>query len=273
MYEEPIFFCHSFSNTLLSNKTKEFYKLYKYNKIYIYSYIYHEKSLHLFPKISFMADKDQVRPLAPASNNRFRSEEDDNLSIQLKLPRRKPYAKCCGCLAAILVLIAVTMLILSFTVLHVKGPIIKMNSVTVDPFQINNGSVSTDTNITLTADVSVKNPNVASFRFGNTTTAVYYSGVEVGEGRSPGGLAKARRTMSMNLTVEIVPAKIMAVPGLVAEVGSGSLTMDSYTRIEGRVKIVNIVKKKVVVKLNCTLTYNFASKGIQGQSCKRHVSL
>ncbi|PON97738.1 Immunoglobulin-like fold containing protein [Trema orientale] len=221
-----------------------------------------------------MAEKEQVRPLASASpNNRFRSEEDDNLSIQLKLRRRKSYAKCCGCAAAIIVIIAVAMLILAFTVFHVRGPIVRMNSVTVDPLQIGNGTIRTGSNLTLVADVSVKNPNAASFRFGNTTTAVYYGGAAVGEGMNPAGLARARRTMRMNLTVEIVRARLMAAPGLMAEVGSGSLTMDSYTKIEGRVKILNIVKKSVEVKLNCTLTYNFTSKGIERQKCIRHVSL
>lgn len=222
-----------------------------------------------------MAEKEQVRPLAPATNNnsQFRSYEEENLSIQLKLGRKRSYAKCCGCAVAILVLIAVTMLILAFTVFHVRGPIVKMNSVTIDPIKTGNGPNRTDRSITLIADVSVKNPNAASFRFGNTTTGIYYRGAEVGEGRNPAGLARARRTMRMNLTVEIDRAKLLAEPGLMAEVASGSLTMDSYTRIEGRVKILSIARKNVVVKLNCTLTYNFSSQGIQQQSCKRRVSL
>ncbi|XP_062074464.1 uncharacterized protein LOC133778521 [Humulus lupulus] len=223
-----------------------------------------------------MAEKDQVRPLAPVATNRFRSDEDDNLSIQLKVPRRRTYVKCCGCVTAILVLIAVTFIILAFTVFHVRGPIVKMITVTGDPRQLANitALVAASSNLTLIADMSVKNPNVASYRFGNTTTAVYCGGAEVGEGRNLGGIARARRTMRMNLTVDVSPAKLLTAPGFLAEYQANkSLTMNSFTRIVGRVKILNIVKKEVVVRLNCTVTYNLSSNAIQRQHCIRRVIL
>ncbi|KAM6557617.1 hypothetical protein CsatB_004636 [Cannabis sativa] len=223
-----------------------------------------------------MAEKDQVRPLASISPNRFSTEEQQHHHHHHhNLHRKKSYAKCCGCITAIILLIAVTFLILAFTVFDVKGPIIKMISVTGDPRQLANlaAVIAGSSNLTLIADMSVKNPNVASFRFGNTTTAVFYGGAEVGEGRNPGGIARARRTMRMNLTVDVSPAKLVAAPGFLAEYGEKSLTMKSFTKIDGRVKILNMVKKRVVVRLNCTVTYNLSSNVIQRQSCIRRVNL
>ncbi|XP_009334495.1 late embryogenesis abundant protein At1g64065 [Pyrus x bretschneideri] len=215
--------------------------------------------------------KEQVKPFAPANSHYLRSDEEEVASLHIKLRQRK-YVHCCGCVSAVFLIIAVTAIVLGFTVFHVKDPKIKMNEVTVQRLELANGTLRSDTNITLLADVSVKNPNVASFKYSNATTLVYYSGTEVGEGRTPAGVAKARRTSRMNVTVDIVPRKILGVPGLMREVASGELTMTTYTRIQGKVKVV-MVKKNVVVELNCTVRYNFSSGEIQREDCKRRVRL
>ncbi|XP_004300836.1 PREDICTED: uncharacterized protein LOC101297936 [Fragaria vesca subsp. vesca] len=213
---------------------------------------------------------EQVKPLAPSSRYSVRShdlEEDVVASVHLKLTQRK-YVHCCGLASAMFLILAVIAIVLGFTVFHVKGPKITMNGVT-----ITNGSLTNGSNITIMVDVSIKNPNVASFRYENTSTLVYFNGTEVGEGRSPAGVAKARRTMRMNVTVDIVPAKILAVPEFNKESKAGALTFTSFTSAHGKVKVA-MVKKNVVVELNCTMVYNLASGGIQaGDKCRRRVRL
>ncbi|XP_062029368.1 uncharacterized protein LOC133745327 [Rosa rugosa] len=211
--------------------------------------------------------REQVKPLAPSSRYSVRSHdlEDDVPSLHItKFSQRNYY--CCGLAAAMFLILAVIAIVLGFTVFHVKGPRITMNGVTTA-----NGSLLTGSNITLLADVSIKNPNVASFKYENTTTLVYFKGTQVGEGRSPAGVAKARRTMRMNVTVDIVQAKIRAVPEFSKESAAGVLNLTSFTRVHGKVKVV-MVKRNVVVELNCTMTYNF-SQGIQGDKCKQRVGL
>ncbi|KAL6174771.1 hypothetical protein ACLB2K_051417 [Fragaria x ananassa] len=212
---------------------------------------------------------EQVKPLAPSSRYSVRSHdlEDDVASLHIKLSQRK-YVHCCGLASAMFLILAVIAIVLGFTVFHVKGPKITMNGVT-----ITNGSLTDGSNITIMVDVSIKNPNVASFRYENTSTLVYFNETEVGEGRSPAGVAKARRTMRMNVTVDIVPAKIVAVPEFEKESKAGALTFTSFTRAHGKVKVA-MVKKSVVVELNCTMVYNLASGGIQaGDKCRRRVRL
>lgn len=215
--------------------------------------------------------REQVKPLAPSTRYSVRSHdlEDDVASLPIKRSQAK-YVRCCGLAAAMFLILAVMAIVLGFTVFHVKGPKITMNGVTIEGLA--NGTLPTGSNITLLADVSIKNSNVASYKYENTTTWVYFNGTEVGKGRIPAGVAKARRTMRMNMTVDIVPAKIMAVPEFTKEVGEGALTMTSFTRVHGKVKVI-MVKKNVVVELNCTMKYNFTSGGIQGDHCKRRVRL
>lgn len=208
------------------------------------------------------SDEDhQSKPFAPVSIWKFRSEEDqESLSNHRK---KKKYVKLCGCVAANFLIFAVTGLILGFTVFHVKSPIVWFNAIDVQSLELDgSGSLSTDKNVTLVANVFVKNPNSASFKFGNTTTTIYYKCVVVGEGRGgPPGVAKARRSMNMNITVEVILSKILAVPSSISELTKKVLTMDSYTKIDGKIKIAGIVKKHVEIKLNCTITYNISSRG------------
>ncbi|XP_021280731.1 late embryogenesis abundant protein At1g64065 [Herrania umbratica] len=219
-----------------------------------------------------MVDRDQVRPLAPASD--LPSSDDGEAALQLKKVKRKKCIKCCGCVAALMIIQAVVIIILVFTVFRVKDPVIKMNGVAVTHLELINGTTpKPGSNISLIADVSVKNPNVASFKYKNTTTTLYYYGTIVGEARGPPGRAKARRTMRMNISVDIITDRLLASPNLVADVSSGTLTMSSYSRIGGRVNMLNIIKKHVTVKMNCSMTVNISSQAIQEQKCKRKVDL
>ncbi|KAA8516106.1 hypothetical protein F0562_019285 [Nyssa sinensis] len=219
-----------------------------------------------------MAAKEQVRPLAPASERP--SSDEDEITLHLKQLRRKKCIKCCGCIAALLLVEIIVVIILIFTVFRVKDPIIMMNGVNVDKIDLVNGTaLRPGSNMSLTADVSVKNPNVASFKYSNTTTTLYYRGAVIGEARGPPGHAKARRTMRMNVTVDIITDRLVTNPNLQSDVSSGLLTMSSFTKVGGRVKILKIIKKHVIVKMNCTMTVNISSRAIQEQKCKRKVKL
>ena len=219
-----------------------------------------------------MGEREQARPLAPAAERP--SSDDDDVAAHLKKIRRRKFIRCCGCIAGLILIQAVVIITLIFTVFRIKDPVIKMNKISVTQLElVNNTTPKAGTNMSLTADVSVKNPNVASFKYSNTTTTLYYHGTVVGEARGPPGRAKPRRTMRMNITVDIITDRLMSSPNLAAEMGSGLLTMSSYSRIPGRVKMLNIIKRHVVVKMNCTITVNISSQAIQEQKCKRKVNL
>ncbi|KAK8588028.1 hypothetical protein V6N13_086983 [Hibiscus sabdariffa] len=223
-----------------------------------------------------MVGREQVRPLAPAAD--APSSDDGEAASQLKQVKRKKFIKCCGCIAALIIILAVVIVILIFTVFRVKDPIIKMKGVSITNLELINGTSTVPiprpgSNISLIADVSVKNPNIASFKYRNTTTTLYYHGTVVGDARGPGGSAKARRTMQMNITVNIMTDQLLDNPNLIADVGLRTLTLSSYSRIGGRVNMLSIIKRHVTVKMNCTFTVNITSQAIQEQKCKRKVDL
>ncbi|XP_030955725.1 late embryogenesis abundant protein At1g64065-like [Quercus lobata] len=217
-----------------------------------------------------MAEREQIKPLAPTGYQTSSSDEEKFLPKHLKYHHRK-CIKCFGCFTALLLIIAVIMLVLAFTVFHIRDPMVRMNGLTLTNLNLSNETLRQDFNVTLIADVSVKNPNAATFRYDNSTTTIYYHDAVVGEARIPSGKAKARRTVRMNMTVDIIASKVLAVQNISSVLISGQLNVSSYTKITGRVKVLNIVNKHVVVTMNCTVTYNFLSQGIQYQDCHPYV--
>ncbi|KZV37406.1 hypothetical protein F511_01274 [Dorcoceras hygrometricum] len=219
-----------------------------------------------------MESSEQVHPLAPASG-RYTGSDDQEAAAVPKTNRRR-CIKCCGTITVLLLIQAIVIVILIFTVFKVKDPVIRMNGVTIDRLELINGTTTPrpGSNITLTADVSVKNSNFASFNYQNTTTTLFYRGVVIGEARGPSGKAKARRTMRMNVTVDVITDRILSQPDLNSDYSSGLLTIGSYTSVGGRVKMI-FVKKHVTVRMNCSMTVNVTSQAIQNQRCKRKVKL
>ncbi|KAJ6933682.1 hypothetical protein NC651_008930 [Populus alba x Populus x berolinensis] len=219
-----------------------------------------------------MAETEQVKPLAPAAFQ-IRSDAEETMPVQLKT-RRRNCINCCGCITAMLLIVAVTVLVLALTVFHIKDPVIKMNRVLVQRLELAHGTLRKDVNVTLLAEVAVKNPNAASFKFKKGTTTIYYGGAVVGEANTPPGTAKARRTLHMNVTVDLIPAKLLAVPRFSSDIRSaGALNLTSSTIISGKVRILRTFKKYIVVGVNCTVTYNLASREIHGGDCKPHLSI
>ncbi|XP_052210360.1 uncharacterized protein LOC127813439 [Diospyros lotus] len=223
-------------------------------------------------------DSLEEKPLAPAAARRLAIIDEAAPSPKLKAEehrwRHGTCIKCCGCVSALLLVLAVIILVLAFTVCHVKDPVLKMESVNINGLDgiTNLTGGAPAKNLTVVVGVAVRNPNAASFRFSNASTAVYYDGVVVGEGRNPPGVAKARRTLHMNITVYVMVDIILGVSSLSEDLRSGVLPVRSYTEVPGKVKILKIVKKHAVVKMNCTMNVNIETHRIQDQDCKRTVS-
>ncbi|KAL2336087.1 hypothetical protein Fmac_010533 [Flemingia macrophylla] len=234
-----------------------------------------------------MVEGEQARPLAP-SIERQSSDEDDTTHRHQTTKRHRKFIKRCACPLAFLLLLAILIIVMIFTVFRVKDPVIKMNGVTITNLNLVNNATTTTTtpaigvnltlprigvNLTLIADVSVKNSNAASFRYSNTTTSLYYRGVIVGEARGPPGRAKAWRTIRMNVTVDVITDRVLSSPNFVTDFGSGLFTVSSFSKVPGQVKILKVIKKHVIVSMNCTVTFNISLRAIQEQSCKRKVKL
>ncbi|CAL5214893.1 unnamed protein product [Lathyrus oleraceus] len=219
--------------------------------------------------------REQFKPLAPnfiSLTTHYRSPSAENQHQHLsehKTKRMKTCIKWCGCVTAILLLLFVILIVLAFTVYNVKDPEVRMNGVTLI-----GGNFTVSNTVTILADMSVKNTNSFTFRYGEVNTTVYYGGTEIGGGVSPPGKAKAQRTGRLNVTLEIMAKKLVDKPEWVVDIRDQGLNFSTYTKMRGKVKILNLLKRNVGVELNCTSQYNITTGLItHGDNCVGFVSI
>ncbi|KAK8486775.1 hypothetical protein V6N13_073573 [Hibiscus sabdariffa] len=218
-----------------------------------------------------MAEQEQAKPFVLVAFGARSGDNDEAFSMQQFSEKRRS-TLCIGFIAAVFLVLAIVVLTLFLTVFHIQDPIIRLNSMTIQSLEMSpKGTLRIDGSVKLLADVSVKNPNAASFKLDNGTVTVYYGGRVVGEGSYFPGKARPRRTLRRNVTVEIDPEEFLSDPGFVTDIiGSKGLNISSYTRISGRIDIMNIIKRNVLVKFNCSTTFRLSPStgGLHGDKCK-----
>lgn len=189
-----------------------------------------------------MADskEDQARPLAPLSLT-TRSDQPiedyyhDDLTKHVNHSRSRPIL-CCGFIASLTLIIAVTFIVLSLTVLHLHSPTLTVDSIS-------------NRNATVSLEFSLRNPNAASFKVKNVTVLFHYGKLVVAEGTSQRSeTIPAKRTVTMNLTAEIVTA---SVPGFMESLNGTGVDLRSSVVVNGKVKIFKIFKKSVHLTKDC----------------------
>ncbi|WOL20514.1 hypothetical protein Cni_G29319 [Canna indica] len=228
--------------------------------------------------------REQVMPLAAASPSVVPvsvSGGDDEAAASTQwrsvqyLRKRRCTLWCCGCCGATVVILGIVILILSLTVFKVKDPTLTMNNISLARFSTALGD-SIDNlllfNATLIADISLKNPNIASFKFDNSTTEFYIAEETVGVAYVPAGRVKADRTARMNVTVDVLTDRVVRKMKVTPEMLDGEGTevnMTSYTEMSGRVNVLGVYKRDIEVKLNCSMTLEMstASQALKTNNC------
>ncbi|CAD5174116.1 late embryogenesis abundant protein At1g64065 [Musa acuminata AAA Group] len=227
-------------------------------------------------------EEEQVKPIMLHSPSIVPVGDDEEAASRWRsiqyLHKRRCALCCCGCCGATVVILGITILILSLTVFKVKDPTLTMNSLTLDTFRVGPGTLDNLVlfNATLVADISIKNPNVASFRFDNSTTDFYYAGETVGVAYAPQGKVSAHRTARMNVTVDVLTDRVVKQMNITTEAWTAGteLNLTSFTDIKGRVNVLGVYKRDIEVMLNCSMTLELSTTfhGFKNTDCSANVS-
>ncbi|KAF0927279.1 hypothetical protein E2562_031484 [Oryza meyeriana var. granulata] len=205
-----------------------------------------------------------VHPAATDVEHQEAQAETGSRSMQCRRKRRRALC-CCGCCVTSLVVVGLVILVLALTVFKVKDPRITMNGVWVTAISTGPGAggVSTvATNATLTADVSVKNPNIASLKFSRSETDVYYKGQTVSVAYVPAGKVGADRTVRMNVTLDLLADRLAAVLNGTGLILGQEYDLTTYTAMRAKVKVLGIYKKSLEIRMNCSIVLDVG--GIAG---------
>ncbi|KAM7260466.1 hypothetical protein ACFE04_016207 [Oxalis oulophora] len=214
-----------------------------------------------------MAEYDQIRPSAPPTPWLNNDQE--------VLVSRRKNSYVIFIVVSLLVVTTLTLVILYFTAFRVRNPTTFVNSVTTVqlPGFLGGNSTVPNANMTIVADVSVKNPNMFSVKFGESDTMVTYRGMEIGSGKAPGGISRAWKMVRMNITIDIIPSKIMQVPEYLTDFISGEYSMESFTMVDGHTKILNLMNKNVEIDMNCSFVYDVTKYITKKAVCISRIKL
>ncbi|XP_062180382.1 uncharacterized protein LOC133884830 [Phragmites australis] len=219
------------------------------------------------PSRSAVAPEDKnepARPLALPSPTVYPASHDAEAEAQaatgwrsMQYLRKRRCVLCCGgCCVTTVVVVGLLILVLALTVFKVKAPRLTINAVWLTAISAGPGSGLASpvaANATLTADVSLKNPNAAAFRFSQSETDVYYRGKTVSVAYAPAGSVGADRTTRMNVTLDLLGDRLAHAMNGTGLVFGQEYDLDTYTTINGTVKVLGIIKKGVEIRLNCSI--------------------
>ncbi|KAI3904904.1 hypothetical protein MKW92_005808 [Papaver armeniacum] len=165
--------------------------------------------------------------------------------------------------------------ILWFTVFKPKNTITTVNSVKLDGFHISLDvpKLGVDLNVTLSLDLSVKNPNKAGFKYGNGSSLLYYKGDVVGEAGIPAGEISPGETIGLNTTLTVLADRLISNSDVYFDLISGMLPVRTYTKISGRVSVLKIFKHHMVSYSSCDVSLNVVNRTIDNSKCTYKTKL
>lgn len=176
---------------------------------------------------------------------------------------------------SLLILFILILLILGITLFKPKHAITTVNSVKVNGMRValDVPQLRVDFNVSLDIDLTVKNPNRVSFRYGNSSALLYYRGVVVGEAEIPAGQISSGETKGMNVTLVLMADQLLSDSDFYSDVVSGTLPLKTSTRISGRVIVLKLFKHHVVSYTYCDVLVNVRNSSVGKSNCEYRTKL
>ncbi|XP_050378077.1 late embryogenesis abundant protein At1g64065-like [Argentina anserina] len=211
-----------------------------------------------------MADQEsQVWPIAPGKLHR-RSDDDPTF----KAIRRERTNKCFVYVFTGIVLFSIAILVFALLVLRVKSPEIRLRSVVVKSLKYTSSPPTFNTS--LSAHMSVKNPNFGDYEFVPTTVSFLYGGSKVGSTKVAKGQAKLKKTESLSFgPVDLRSNRLPeGANTLAGDINSGMLKLAVAGKVSGKVTLWKIINRRKTGKMDCTMTLVLKSKTIKDLRCR-----
>ncbi|CAL0329472.1 unnamed protein product [Lupinus luteus] len=183
--------------------------------------------------------------------------------------------KICLVVSAVLIAIVLLFVILGFTVFKAKHPITTVDSVTLKNLDVNLDilRLRVDLNVTLNVDASVENPNKVGFKYSDSTALLNYRGKLIGEAPLPAGEISSDETKGFNLTLTIMADRLLSDSQLYSDFTSGTLPLNTFLTISGKVNILGFIKVHVVSSSSCDFAVDISNKTVGKQECQYKTKL
>ncbi|XP_030543914.1 uncharacterized protein LOC115750584 [Rhodamnia argentea] len=181
----------------------------------------------------------------------------------------------CAAVSAVTVIVALVILILALTVFKAKKPVITVNSVNLKDLDVSfdMARMSALLNMTVDADLSVRNPNRVGFKYTNSTALLGYRGDPVGDAPIPAGRISADSTEEMKIVVTVMADRLLSNRRAFSDVMGGVLPFTTYAKISGKVSILSVFKIHVTSAVSCDINVFISNRTIDDHQCKYETKL
>lgn len=181
--------------------------------------------------------------------------------------RKKKRMKCLAYIAAFAVFQTGIILIFVLTIMKVRTPKFRVRSAGFESFEVGTPA-NPSFNLRMDTEVGVKNANFGNYKFQNSSIAFLYGDTTVGEAVVRKSKAGWRSTKKFEIVVTLSSRGLPSNSQLGNDLKSGVLKLQSRSRLNGKVELLFIFKKKKSIDMDCTLTIGVAEKAVRQISCK-----
>uniref|UniRef100_A0ACD5U2U9 Uncharacterized protein n=1 Tax=Avena sativa TaxID=4498 RepID=A0ACD5U2U9_AVESA len=178
----------------------------------------------------------------------------------------------------VLLLLAATAAIVLLAVLRPRDPtteLLSANATGTVP-SVALPAFSIQLNLTFLLVVRVRNPNPASFRYGEAATSLLYRGASVGGALVPPGTVPSRGATTVRLNMTVQADKVVAAAGLgglLGDVLAGEMEFEARTEVKGRVTFLGFVKRSAVARTVCRVAVGVPDVKVRRQECHNEAKL
>ncbi|KAL7214196.1 hypothetical protein ACSBR1_026589 [Camellia fascicularis] len=209
-----------------------------------------------------MAEKELKAGHPPATNGYSRSDEEAQTAEAEKLRLKK--RKRLTFFIIFMVSQIVIGIVIGLTIMKVKNPKFRVRSATFETFNVATSSF----NMTMNAELGVKNPNFGPYKYRNTTVEFYYGVTLVGTAIVPKSKAGLLKTKKFNVAVNLIaPPSLQSDTKLASDISFGLLSLSSQSKLSGKVELMLIMKKKKSTQMSCTMNVNIKTQQLQDVMC------
>lgn len=189
------------------------------------------------------------------------------------LKRQKQLA--CIALTVILVIIIIVLLVLYFTIYKPKDPKVQVPTMQLPSlYPAGYPSTITSVNLTLILQISMYNPNKATFYVQDGSTAcLYYYGALLGFTALPTGAIPAQSFITLSVGLTVQGSTPLQGSYLYGAVSSGILQISTSVTIMGKVTTLNIFSHHSNVVSKCNINVSLNTRSIESYTCQKSFSL
>ncbi|XP_068329898.1 late embryogenesis abundant protein At1g64065-like [Pyrus communis] len=206
-------------------------------------------------------------PSAPLANSYTRSDQESAVTADPAEMKRNKRMRCLLYVVVFAVLQVVVITVFALTVMKIKSPKFRVRSASLSQYEVD--SVTNPSfNLEMDVHFGVKNTNFGHFKYEDGIVEFDYRGTKIGQTNVYEERAKARSTRKVEASLDLSSNGLNATSQLASDISLGIIPLTSTSRLEGKIHLMKVIKKKRSAYMNCTMDIVLATRSIQNIVCK-----